>query len=104
MFTIVKIYDEVLQDSRLRSLEEKLIVSHILQFQNEGKCCFVTNSRFGRFLDRDETFVSQTIFSLSDRGIIKITYPKSGGARFLSVITSEEDSDCHSDYLDLFHL
>lgn len=103
MFTLLKIYEDVIDDPRLRSLEEKLIVSHILQFQNEGKCCFTSNARIGRFLSRDEGFVSETIFSLSKRGIIRITRPIGGSGRILTVVTPGDILDCaKGDMLDIF--
>jgi hypothetical protein len=92
-YTILKIYDEVLQDPRLRSLEEKLIVSHILQFQNEGKNCFTSNARIARFLDRSEDFVHQTIFSLSKRGIVRLKQNK-GTARMLQIVTPGSILEC----------
>lgn len=104
MYTLLKIYDDVMTDPRLRSLEERLIVSHILQFQLEGKCCFTSNSRIGRFLGRDEAFVSETIFSLSKRNIVRITRAISGTARILSVVTPADILDCASgEQLDIFN-
>ncbi len=101
-YTLLKIYDEVLSDPRLRSLEEKLIVSHILQFQNEGKNCFTSNARIGRFLDRSEDFVHQTIFSLVKRGIVCVKQNK-GTARILEIVTPGSILECaESESIDIF--
>jgi hypothetical protein len=102
-YKVIKFFDEVMSDPRLRSLEEKIIVNHILGFQNEGKCTFSSDATIGRLIDRSEAQTYQLILSLANRNIIKPTYPNSGTARFLSVVTSGTIiQDCADNNLDIF--
>ena len=90
-------------DPRLRSLEEKIIVCHILAFQNDGKCVFSSDSTISRLICRSEAETYQLILSLANRNIIKPTYPSNGTARFLSVVTPGSIiQDCGNDNLDIF--
>jgi hypothetical protein len=102
-YKVIKFYDEVMSDPRLRSLEEKIIINHILGFQNEGKCTFSSDATIGRLIDRSEHETYQLILSLANRNIIKPTYPMNGTARFLSVVTSGTIiQDCADNNLDIF--
>ncbi len=102
-YKILKIYPEVMSDPRLRSLEEKLIVCHILGLQNEGKCVFSSDAHIGGLICRSEAETYQLILSLANRNIIKPSYPSNGTARFLSVVTSATIiQDCGNEHLDIF--
>jgi hypothetical protein len=102
-YKVIKFYEEVLTDPRLRSLEEKIIVCHILGFQNEGKCVFSSDAAIGRLICRSEAETYQLILSLANRNIIKPSYPSNGTARFLSVVTSSTIiQDCADNNLDIF--
>jgi hypothetical protein len=102
-YKVIKFFDDVMSDPRLRSLEEKIIVNHILGFQNEGKCTFSSDATIGRLICRSEAETYQLILSLANRNIIKPTYPNNGTARFLSVVTSGSIIlDCHNDNMDIF--
>lgn len=89
MYKILKIYDHVMNDTRL-SLEEKVLVNHIWSFQIDGKCCFTSNSSLSWFISSYEGHVNDLIFSLKARGIVRIWYPKNSNTRMLSIITGEE--------------
>ena len=103
MYKIIKIYPEVMSDPRLRSLEEKLIVCHILGLQNDNKCVFSSDAHIGGLIARSEAEAYQLILSLSNRNIIKPTYPRNGTARFLNIVTPGTIiQDCGNDNLDIF--
>jgi hypothetical protein len=102
-YKIIKFFDEVMTDPRLRSLEEKIIVNHVLGFQNEGKCTFSSDATISRLICRSEVETYQLILSLANRNIVKPTYPSNGTARFLSVVTPGSIiQDCGNDNLDIF--
>jgi hypothetical protein len=102
-YKIIKFFDEVMTDPRLRSLEEKIIVNHVLGFQNEGKCTFSSDATISRLICRSEAETYQLILSLANRNIVKPTYPRNGTARFLSVVTPGSIiQDCGNDNLDIF--
>lgn len=92
-----------MSDPRLRSLEEKLIVCHILGLQNDGKCVFSTDAHIAGLIARSEAETYQLILSLANRNIVKPTYPTNGSSRFLSVVTSGTIiQDCADNNLDIF--
>ena len=103
MYKIIKIYPDVMSDSRLRSLEEKLIVCHILGFQNEGKFLFTSDGAIGRLVCLSEHEVYQLIISLVNRNIVRCTFPTNGTARFLSIVTPGTIiQDCADNSMDIF--
>lgn len=102
-YKVIKFYDEVMTDPRLRSLEEKIIVNHILAFQNDGKCTFSSDATISRLICISEAETYKLILSLANRNIVKPTYPRNGTARFLSVVTPGSIIvDCENDNLDIF--
>jgi hypothetical protein len=102
-YKIIKIFPDVMSDPRLRSLEEKIIVCHILGFQREDKCVFSTDSHIGFLIARSENETRELILSLAKRGIIKLTYPTNGTARFISIKTPDDTIQCGDD-TDIFEL
>jgi hypothetical protein len=99
-YKVIKFYDEVLTDPRLRSLEEKIIVCHILGFQNEGKCTFSSDSTIGRLIARSEAETYKIIQSLVKRGIVLLRYPKNSSTRYLVIATPGELIECAKDNQD----
>ena len=95
-YSILKIYKDVMIDQRLKSLEEKILVNHILGFQNDGKCCFSSNSYISGLLDKQQDYVVDLIASLCKRKIIKWQSPVSSKTRMLSVIFNNQTLDCES--------
>ena len=84
-YKILKIYDDVMQDPRLKSLEERIIINHILGFQQDNKCVFSTNAHIARLTALSEHEVQELIISLDRRKIIRIHWPTNGTARQLAV-------------------
>ena len=102
-YKIIKFYDEVMTDPRLRSLEEKIIVNHVLGFQNEGKCVFSSDATISRLICRTEAETYQLILSLANRNIIKPSYPSNGSSRFLNIVTPGTIiDDCANQDMDIF--
>jgi hypothetical protein len=103
MYKIIKIYPDVMSDPRLRSLEEKLVVCHILGFQNEGKCVFTSDRAIGGLLCLSEHETYELILSLVKRNIVRCTYPNNGTSRFLSIVTPGTIiEDCAQNNSDIF--
>lgn len=101
MYKIIKIFPDVMSDPRLRSLEERIIVCHIVGFAMEDKCTFSTDAHIGFLIGRSDHETHDLIHSLAKRGIIKLTYPNNGTARFLSVKTPDDTIQCGND-VDIF--
>lgn len=103
-YKILKIYDDVMQDPRLKSLEERIILNHILGFQRDGKCVFSTNAHIARLTALSEHEVHELIISLAKRKIISIQHSTNGTARQLVVrIPGVQDEFCApQDIFDLY--
>ena len=102
-YKVIKFYDEVLTDPRLRSLEEKIIVCHILAFQNDHKCVFTSDATISQLVCLSEHQTHELILSLAKRNIIKLTHPKNGTARFLNIVTPGTIiDDCANQDMDIF--
>ena len=103
-YKILKIYDVIQSDPRLQSLHERLLVNHIMGFQNNGQCCFSSDGYISYFLACNEAKSREVINSLVARGIVRLWYPKTTNTRMLSVILpNDEQLDCES-LNDIFNL
>ena len=103
-YKILKIYDVVQTDPRLNTLQERLVVNHILFFQNNGQCCMSSNNYIAYFLACNEFKAQEVLNALASRGIIKLWYPSASNKRMLSVILpGDEQMDCES-LNDIFNL
>jgi len=92
-----------MHDPTLYSLEEKMVVSYILSWQRQDKCCFASDEFFAQALGIDEYFVRDLIKGLVSRKKIKIKYPQTGNMRMLSVNLPNEP-ECGTSDLDIFEL
>ena len=103
-YKILKIYDVIQSDPRLHTIQERLVVNHIMGFQNNNQCCFSSDGYVAYFLGSNEAKARETINALAARGIIKLWYPKTTNTRMLSVILpGDEQLDCES-LNDIFNL
>jgi hypothetical protein len=102
-YTIFKLYRDVMHDSTLYSLEEKMVVSYILSWQRQGRCCFASDEFLSDAMGIPEYFVRDLIRGLSNRKKIKIKYPQTGTMRMLSVNLPNEP-ECGTSDLDIFEL
>lgn len=102
-YTIYKLYDDVMHDNTLNSLEEKLIVSYILSWQRQDKCCFASDEFFSHSLGISEFKVRDLLKGLEKRKKIKMKWGQAGTMRMLSVILPNEP-ECHTSEFDVFDL
>jgi len=103
-YKVIKFYEHIMDDHRLKSLQEKVIVNHIWGFQVDGKCTFSSDATIARLIAATEFETRQIIQSLVDRGIVLLRYPKNSSARMLVVVTPGELIECareHEDF-DIF--
>ena len=103
-YKILKIYPDVMQDPRLKSLEERVVVCHILGFQQDNKCVFSTNAHISILTGLHEHEVQELIISLDRRKIIRIHWPTNGTARQLAVrLPGEPETFCEpGDIFDIY--
>ena len=84
-YTIIKLYEHIVNDVSLLTMEEKLIVSYIWSWQSQDKCCFASDEFLGKGLGVTAFTIHQIIQSLAKRNKITITYAPSSSARMLSM-------------------
>jgi hypothetical protein len=99
-YKVIKFYEHVMNDNRLKSLQEKVIVNHIWGFQLEDKCTFSSDSTIANLIAASEFETRQIIQSLVKRGIVLLRYPKNSSTRFLVVATPGELIECAKDNQD----
>lgn len=102
-YRMVKLYKDIVFDVRLQSLEEKVIVSYIWEWQEKGKCCFASDAFFCSLTGRSAHEIRDVILSLAKRKIVRLTYPMTTTTRMLSVIGYglNDAPDCSQD-MDIF--
>ena len=100
-YKILKIFDHVMEDSRLLTLREKYLVSYVWSWQINNKCCFVHDEFLCSLLDLNSEDLHKLLTDLQKRRIIKINY---GSARIIQVVTPADTIDCAiSDMTDIFN-
>jgi hypothetical protein len=99
-YKIVKFFDHIMTDHRLKTLQEKIIVNHIWSFQVEDRCTFSSDAHIARLIACSEFETRQIIQSLVNRGILLLRYPKNSSTRFLVVVTPGELIECARDNQD----
>jgi len=99
-YKIVKFYEHIMNDNRLKNLQEKIIINHIWSFQVEEKCTFSSDAHIANLIAANEFETTQIIQSLVNRGIVLRRYPKNSSTRFLVVATPGELIECAKDNQD----
>ena len=99
-YKILKVYDHVLQDSRLVTLREKYLISYIWSWQEQNKCCFASDEFLSSLLCCDHPTLYKLLSDLRNRHILKINH-SSGQARMIAVIVGNETPGCPEDF-DIF--
>lgn len=102
-YTLLKLYDDVMADKTLLCIEEKYIVSYILSWQRQSKCCFASNEFLEKALGISDRNIEGILKGLQQRNRIKIAYPQNNNIRLLSVVLHDEPNQCWDD-LDIFEL
>ena len=99
-YKVIKFFDHVMDDHRLKTIQEKIIVNHIWGFQVDNKCTFSSDATIARLIASSEFETRQIIQSLVKRGILLIRYPKTSSTRFLVVATPGELIECAREHQD----
>lgn len=99
-YKVIKFYEHIMNDHRLKTLQEKIILNHIWGFQIEDRCTFSSDATIARLIASTEFETRQIIQSLVDRGIVLLRYPKNSSTRFLVVSTPGELIECAKDHED----
>lgn len=88
---MIKIFKEVQQDPRLKNLEERIIVNHVLDWDSQGKDCFSSNAFIGGLVALSQDEVANLIQSLVDRKILSQNCALVGNARCLRIWREERE-------------
>ena len=100
MYKVIKFYDHIMNDHRLKTLQEKVIVNHVWGFQVDQKCTFSSDATIALLIASTEFETRQIIQSLVKRGILLLRYPKNSSTRFLVVVTPGELIECAKEHED----
>jgi hypothetical protein len=99
-YKVIKFYEHIMNDPRLKTLQEKIIVNHIWGFQVDQKCTFSSDATIAILIASNEFETRQIIQSLVNRGIVLLRYPKNSSTRYLVVATAGELIECAKDHQD----
>ena len=99
-YKIVKFYEHIMNDHRLKTLQEKVIVNHIWSFQVDEKFTFSSDAHIALLIASTEFETRQIIQSLVKRGIVLLRYPKNSSTRYLVIATPGELIECARDNQD----
>lgn len=99
-YKVIKFFDHIMNDHRLKTLQEKIIINHIWGFQIEDRCTFSSDATIANLIASSEFETRQIIQSLVKRGIVLLRYPKNSSTRFLVVATPGELIECARDNQD----
>lgn len=99
-YKVIKFFDHIMNDHRLKSLQEKIILNHIWGYQVEEKCTFSSDAHIARLIAATEFETRQIIQSLVNRGIVLLRYPKNSSTRYLVIATPGELIECAKDNQD----
>ena len=99
-YKVIKFYEHIMNDHRLKSLEEKIILNHIWGYQVDQKCTFSSDAHIARLIAASEFETHQIIQSLVKRGIVLVRYPKNSSTRYLVIATAGELIECARDNQD----
>ena len=99
-YKTIKFFEHIMNDNRLKTLQEKVIVNHIWGFQVDQKCTFTADSTIANLIAATEYETRQIIQSLVNRGIVLRRYPKNSSTRYLVIATPGELIECAKDNQD----
>lgn len=99
-YKILKVYDHIMNDTRLKTLQEKYLVSYVWSWQVQEKTCFVNDAFLTSLLDLNYEDLHKLLTNLQKRCILKVNNQISGSSRTISVIVTEGDEDCSE--IDIF--
>jgi len=99
-YKVIKFYEHIMNDHRLKTLQEKIILNHIWGFQVEDKCTFSSDATIANLIAATEFEARLVIQSLVKRGIVLVRYPKNSSTRYLVIATAGELIECARDNQD----
>jgi hypothetical protein len=103
-YKLLKVYDHVMSDRRLGSLQEKYLVCYVWSWQVQEKTCFVNESFLSSLLDLNYGDLHKLLASLKNRRILKENYGYAGTTRSFSVVIPGNEMELDQNSPDIFNL
>ena len=64
----IRVYQQIMEDPSIRSLEEKMVLNVVMQFQAAGKCCFASDDYLAGVIGSTTQKARATVALLAGRG------------------------------------
>jgi len=100
----IRVYQQIMEDPSIRSLEEKMILNIVLMFQSQGRCCFASDDYLAGVIGSTPQKARATVALLAGRGRLKIRYADNSTARLLSIPTQSGVDPCEPQIDDVFQI
>jgi len=100
----IRIFPEIMQDPTLLSLEEKIIMCYIADWERQGKCCFVSEDKLSIILGANVQKTRGLLQGLMGRNRISIKPAAGYSAQILGIVRPGEINQCTDSEYDIFEL
>ena len=91
-------------DPSIRSLEEKMVLNAVMQFQSVGKCFFGSDEYLAGVIGSTPQKARAVVALLAGRGRLRIRYADNSSARLLSIPTESGVDPCEPQIDDVFQI
>jgi len=100
----IRIYEDIMLDPSIRSLEEKMVLNAVMQFQSVGKCFFGSDEYLAGVIGSTPQKARAVVALLAGRGRLRIRYADNSSARLLSIPTESGVDPCEPQIDDVFQI
>lgn len=100
----LRIFSEIMQDPTLLSLEEKILMCYIHNWERQGKCCFVSEDKLTTILGTNVQKINALLQDLRNRNRISIRSAAGYNAKIIGIIKPGEINQCTDSEYDIFEL
>ena len=100
----IRVYQEIMEDPSIRSLEEKMVLNAVMMMQSQGKCAFFSDEWLAGLIGSTPQKARATVALLAGRGRLKIRYADNSTARLLSIPTQSGVDPCEPEIDDVFQI
>ena len=100
----IRIYEDIMLDPSIRSLEEKMVLNIVMMFQSQAKCCFASDEYLAGVIGSTPQNARGVVALLAGRGRLKIRYADNSSARLLSIPTESGVDPCEPQIDDVFQI
>jgi hypothetical protein len=100
----IRVYQDIMLDPSIRSLEEKMVLNAVMMMQSQGKCAFFSDEWLAGMIGSTPQRARAVVALLAGRGRLKIRYADNSSARLLSIPTESGVDPCEPQIDDVFQI